>query len=51
MASVLGLNEGWSGADQPQFKVEGQFQPLRDSVNRGDSESPPALLPSGPVLF
>lgn len=37
MASVLSLNEGWSQEDQPKFKVEGQFKPLRDSVNNGDT--------------
>ncbi|KAK4686521.1 hypothetical protein P7C73_g3609, partial [Tremellales sp. Uapishka_1] len=33
MASVLSLQQGWSEEDQPRFKVEGQFKPLRDSVN------------------
>lgn len=50
MASVLGMNEGWTGSDHPEFKgtylycpqgpadcsVNGQFKPLRDSVNAGD---------------
>jgi hypothetical protein len=49
MASVLSMNEKWSG--QPKFKgklggisaltaVNGQFKPLRDSVNSGESMSP-----------
>ncbi|TYJ56023.1 hypothetical protein B9479_003265 [Cryptococcus floricola] len=33
MASVLSLQEGWTEEDQPKFKVNGQFKPLRDSVN------------------
>lgn len=54
MASVLSLQQGWSESEQPQFKgklsisalqlrrahaiVNGQFKPLRDSVNSGESE-------------
>jgi hypothetical protein len=60
MASVLGMNEAWSGDEAPKFKgaysfcawairpqdigpvaiqaVNGQFKPLRDSVNSGESE-------------
>jgi hypothetical protein len=50
MASVLSMDEKWSG--QPKFKgeqgvvgkseltvVNGQFKPLRDSVNAGESRS------------
>ncbi|KAK1921679.1 hypothetical protein DB88DRAFT_498841 [Papiliotrema laurentii] len=37
MASVLSLQEGWSELEQPQFKVNGQFKPLRDSVNAGET--------------
>lgn len=52
MASVLAMNEGWTEADVPKFKgaylslhdvaeadavVNGQFKPLRDSVNAGES--------------
>ncbi|WVQ83189.1 hypothetical protein IAT38_005328 [Cryptococcus sp. DSM 104549] len=33
MASVLSLQQGWSEEEQPKFKVNGQFKPLRDSVN------------------
>ncbi|WWC86776.1 uncharacterized protein L201_001655 [Kwoniella dendrophila CBS 6074] len=37
MASVLSLNEGWTEEEQPKFKVNGQFKPLRDSVNSGET--------------
>ncbi|ORY30326.1 hypothetical protein BCR39DRAFT_529195 [Naematelia encephala] len=37
MASVLSMQEGWSEAEQPKFKVNGQFKPLRDSVNSGET--------------
>ncbi|WWD00706.1 hypothetical protein V866_007641 [Kwoniella sp. B9012] len=37
MASVLSLNEGWTEDEQPEFKVNGQFKPLRDSVNSGET--------------
>ncbi|WWC59579.1 uncharacterized protein I303_102136 [Kwoniella dejecticola CBS 10117] len=37
MASVLSLNEGWTEDEQPKFKVNGQFKPLRDSVNSGET--------------
>ncbi|KAI9636285.1 uncharacterized protein MKK02DRAFT_44989 [Dioszegia hungarica] len=37
MASVLAMNEGWTEADVPKFKVNGQFKPLRDSVNAGET--------------
>ncbi|WOO85096.1 uncharacterized protein LOC62_06G008595 [Vanrija pseudolonga] len=35
MASVLALRENWAPAEYPKFEVEGQFKPLRDSVNSG----------------
>ncbi|KAL1407251.1 hypothetical protein Q8F55_006669 [Vanrija albida] len=37
MASVLALREGWGADEQPKFKVNGQFKPLRDSVNAGET--------------
>ncbi|WVR04750.1 hypothetical protein IAU60_001761 [Kwoniella sp. DSM 27419] len=37
MASVLSLQEGWTEDEQPKFKVNGQFKPLRDSVNSGET--------------
>ncbi|KAG7571110.1 hypothetical protein FFLO_00935 [Filobasidium floriforme] len=37
MASVMALREKWSQADQPTFEVKGSFQPLRDSVNSGET--------------
>ncbi|OCF30768.1 hypothetical protein I316_07575 [Kwoniella heveanensis BCC8398] len=37
MASVLSLQQGWTESEQPQFKVNGQFKPLRDSVNLGET--------------
>ncbi|WWC68068.1 uncharacterized protein I206_101987 [Kwoniella pini CBS 10737] len=37
MASVLSLNQGWTENEQPKFKVNGQFKPLRDSVNSGET--------------
>ena len=37
MASVLSLQEGWTEEEQPKFKVNGQFKPLRDSVNSEES--------------
>lgn len=39
MASVLSLQQGWGKDEQPKFQVNGQFKPLRDSVNAGDSMS------------
>lgn len=53
MASVLSLQQKWSEEEQPNFKgmpsfslivqslylsVNGQFKPLRDSVNSGESK-------------
>lgn len=46
MASVLSLQQGWGKDEQPQFKVNGQFKPLRDSVNAGESTSA-ATFPRG----
>jgi hypothetical protein len=40
MASVLSLQQGWGPDELPKFQVNGQFKPLRDSVNAGDSELP-----------
>ncbi|WVO16649.1 hypothetical protein L204_104328 [Cryptococcus depauperatus] len=37
MASVLSLQQGWTEKEQPSFKVNGQFKPLRDSVNSGET--------------
>lgn len=52
MTSVLAMNEGWTEGDTPKFKgaylslhdvaeadatVNGQFKPLRESVNAGES--------------
>ncbi|KIR60445.1 hypothetical protein I314_03740 [Cryptococcus bacillisporus CA1873] len=37
MASVLSLQQKWSEEEQPKFKVNGQFKPLRDSVNSGET--------------
>ncbi|WVF69644.1 hypothetical protein IAT40_004423 [Kwoniella sp. CBS 6097] len=37
MASVLSLQQGWTDSEQPQFKVNGQYKPLRDSVNSGET--------------
>ncbi|BEI81260.1 hypothetical protein CcaverHIS002_0204200 [Cutaneotrichosporon cavernicola] len=37
MASVLSLQQGWGPDEQPKFQVNGQFKPLRDSVNAGDT--------------
>ncbi|OWZ76025.1 hypothetical protein C365_05436 [Cryptococcus neoformans Bt85] len=37
MASVLSLQQKWSEEEQPKFKVNGQFRPLRDSVNSGET--------------
>ncbi|RSH92253.1 hypothetical protein EHS25_008668 [Saitozyma podzolica] len=37
MASVLSLQQGWKEDEQPKFKINGQFKPLRDSVNSGET--------------
>ncbi|XAO24663.1 hypothetical protein I312_103468 [Cryptococcus bacillisporus CA1280] len=39
MASVLSLQQKWSEEEQPKFKVNGQFKPLRDSVNSGETSA------------
>ncbi|TXT13162.1 hypothetical protein VHUM_01563 [Vanrija humicola] len=37
MASVLALREGWTKDEYPKFEVKGQFKPLRDAVNSGET--------------